>query len=73
MEDVQNLVWLYNLKTTYAQNQIVKADDDYKDAQVTGISAVAKKHKITKGDTYHADDFAFSSNFDDDGQQRLLM
>ena len=49
---------------------MVKADDDYKDAQVTGISAVAKTD-FTKGDTYHADDFTFSSNYDDDGQQEL--
>ena len=59
-----------NLKTTYAQDQLVKADDDYKDAKVTSISALPKTD-FTKGDTYHADDFSFSSNYDDDGQQEL--
>ena len=71
VEDVRKMFYgCTNLKTTYAQDQMVKADDDYKDAQVTGISAVAKTD-FTKGDTYHADDFTFSSNYDDDGQQEL--
>ena len=71
VEDVRKIFYgCTNLKTTYAQDQMVKADDDYKDAQVTGISAVAKTD-FTKGDTYHADDFTFSSNYDDDGQQEL--
>lgn len=71
VEDVRKMFYgCTNLKTTYAQDQMVKADDDYKDAQVTGISAAAKTD-FTKGDTYHADDFTFSSNYDDDGQQEL--
>ena len=71
VEDVRKMFYgCTSLKTTYAQDQMVKADDDYKDAQVTGISAVAKTD-FTKGDTYHADDFTFSSNYDDDGQQEL--
>lgn len=71
VEDVRKMFYgCTNLKTTYAQDQMVKADDDYKDAQVTGISAVVKTD-FTKGDTYHADDFTFSSNYDDDGQQEL--
>lgn len=71
VEDVRKMFYgCTNLKTTYAQNQMVKADDDYEDAKVTGISAAAKTD-FTKGDTYHADDFTFSSNYDDDGQQEL--
>ncbi len=49
VEDVRKIFYgCTNLKTTYAQDQMVKADDDYKDAQVTGISAVAKTD-FTKG------------------------
>ena len=59
-----------SLKTTYAQDQMVKADDDYTDAKVTGISATPKTDFV-KGAVYHADDFAFSSDYDDDGQQEL--
>lgn len=71
VEDVRKMFYgCTNLKTTYAQDQLVKADDDYKDAKVTSISALPKTD-FTKGDTYHADDFSFSSNYDDDGQQEL--
>lgn len=56
--------------TTYAQDQMVKADDDYTDAKVTGISATPKTDFV-KGVVYHADDFAFSSDYDDDGQQEF--
>lgn len=71
VEDVRKMFYgCTNLKTTYAQDQLVKADDDYKDAKVTSISALPKTD-FTKGNTYHADDFTFSSNYDDDGQQEL--
>lgn len=71
VEDVRKMFYgCTNLKTTYVQDQMVKAEDDYNDAKVTSISAVAKTD-FTKGDTYHADDFTFSSNYDDDGQQDL--
>lgn len=49
VEDVRKMFYgCTSLKTTYAQDQMVKEDDDYKDAQVTGISAVAKTD-FTKG------------------------
>lgn len=71
VEDVRKMFYgCTNLKTTYAQNQMVKSDDDYTDAKVTGISATPKTDFV-KGAVYHADDFAFSSDYDDDGQQEL--
>lgn len=71
VEDVRKMFYgCTSLKTTYAQDQMVKADDDYTDAKVTGISATPKTDFV-KGAVYHADDFAFSSDYDDDGQQEL--
>lgn len=71
VEDVRKMFYgCTNLKTTYAQDQMVKSDDDYTDAKVTGISATPKTDFV-KGAVYHADDFAFSSDYDDDGQQEL--
>lgn len=70
VEDVRKMFYgCTSLKTTYAQDQMVKADDDYTDAKVTGISATPKTDFV-KGAVYHADDFAFSSDYDD-GQQEL--
>lgn len=71
VEDVRKMFYgCTNLKTTYAQDQMVKSDDDYTDVKVTGISATPKTDFV-KGAVYHADDFAFSSDYDDDGQQEL--
>lgn len=71
VEDVRKMFYgCTNLKTTYAQDQMVKSDDDYTDAKVIGISATPKTDFV-KGAVYHADDFAFSSDYDDDGQQEL--
>lgn len=71
VEDVRKMFYgCTNLKTTYAQDQMVKLDDDYTDVKVTGISATPKTDFV-KGAVYHADDFAFSSDYDDDGQQEL--
>ena len=71
VEDVRKMFYgCGNLKTAYVQDQMVKAEDDYKDEKLTAITAKAKTDFMV-GDTYHAEDFTFSGIYDDDGSQEL--